>query len=144
MKVKDNQHSATAKLFLGIVLGVCFLAPAAHANATFKGTFTVTKPLHWGQATLPPGQYWLVLEDSSSRILISDAHTGKNVVIDVARPSNDGDSDDSKLFIAIHGDQRVVYSVRLAGFGEVFRTVHPSAGRGNRIEEAISVQVAKK
>jgi len=49
-----------------------------------------------------------------------------------------------KLFIAIHGDQQVVYSVRLARFGEVFQTVHPSAGRGNGVAEAISVRVAKK
>ena len=144
MKVNNIQHSATAKLFLGILLGVCFLATAAHANSLFKGTFTLTKQLQWGQAKLPPGQYSLELEDSTPNIIISDAHTGKIVALEVARPSYNGDSDDSKLLITVRGDQRAVYSVRLARFGEVFQTVHPSAGRGNGVEEAIPVQVAKK
>ncbi|HEV3481291.1 MAG TPA: hypothetical protein VGR97_03075 [Candidatus Acidoferrales bacterium] len=144
MKVKNIQHSATAKLFLGILLGVCFMATAAHANSLFKGTFTLTKQLQWGQATLPPGQYSLVLEDNIPNIIISDVHTGKVVAFDVARPSYNGDSDDSKLLITVRGDHRAVYSVRLARFGEVFQTAHPSAGRGNGVEEAIPVQIAKK
>lgn len=144
MKVNNIQHSTTAKLFLGILLGVCFMATAAHANSLFKGKFTLTRQLQWGQATLPPGQYWILLEDSIPNIIIRDAHTGKVVVVDFARPSYNGDSDDSKLFITVRGDRRAVYSVRLARFGEVFQTVHPSAGRGNGVEEAIPVQVAKR
>jgi hypothetical protein len=58
-------------------------------------------------------------------------------------------SDDSKLLISVRGNQYAVYSLRLAGLGEVFHQAHPFAASEREAEEArnleaIPVEVAQK
>jgi hypothetical protein len=149
MKVNYVGYSAGLKLFLGILLAGCFLATAAHADSLFTGTFTLGNEVHWGKAVLPPGAYSLAIDATNLTIIIRNAQTGKIVALENARPGYSGNGDDSKLLIAVRGNQRAVYSVQLAGLGEVFQTVHPfPAGRRAAEEarnvEAIPVQVTQK
>jgi hypothetical protein len=101
------------------------------------------------KAVLGPGAYSLALDQATQTIIIRDAHTGKVVARESAGPDFNTGSDDSKLLIAVRGNQCVVYSVRLAGVGEVFQQAHPFATSGRAAEEArnaeaIPVEVAKK
>jgi hypothetical protein len=152
MRLNHVGYPVTLKLFLGVLLAVCFLATAAHADSLFTGTFKLTNDVHWGKAVLRPGSYSLAVDQPAKSIpiiIIRDAHTGKVVARLVSRPGDKTDNGDSKLLITARGDQRAVYSVRLAGFGEVFQLAHPFAASGKTTEEAhnseaVPVDVAKK
>jgi len=149
MKLNHVRYSASLRFFLGILLAACFLATAAHADSLFEGKFTLTNEVHWGKAMLGPGSYTLALDQPTRTIIIRDASTGKIVDREFARPDYNTDNDNSQLLVAIQGNQRTVYSVRLAGLGEVFQKAHPFAESGRAAEEArnaeaIPVEVAKK
>ena len=147
MKV-NQRYSARWKPFLGILLAACFLATAAHADSLFRGTFKLTNEVHWGKAVLGPGSYSLAVDQTTPTIVIRDAHTGKVVAHQFGWPDYTN-TDSSELLIAVHGNQRAVYSVRLAGLGEVFLQARPFAATRRAAEEArnaeaIPVEVAKK
>lgn len=150
MKVKDVRSSAKGSVFLGILLAICLFAAAAHADSLFKGKFKLTHEVHWGQAVLPPGEYALTLDGSTPTIVVRDAESGAIIARLMARlgyPTSP--SDDSEILVNVQGQQRVVYSLRLAGFGEVFQRSRISPSRRKPIEEArrseaTPVQVAQK
>jgi hypothetical protein len=138
-------YSASLKLSLGALLAACFLATAAHAASLFTGKFTPANEVHWGKAVLGPGRYSLELDHSTQTIVIRDAPTGNVVARELAQPDVDKGNDDSQLLISVRGNQRAVYSVRLAGLGEA----HPFAKSGRQPEEArntgaIPVELANK
>jgi len=150
MKGSHGGYSARWKPFLGILLGACFLATAAHANSLFTGTFKLTDEVHWGNAVLGPGAYSLALDQSTQTIIIRDASTGKVVAREFANPDYyKADRADSKLLVAVRGRQHVVYSVQVAGFGKIFQQAHPFATSRRAAEEArnaeaIPIEVAQK
>jgi hypothetical protein len=153
MRLNHVGYSANLKLFLGVLLAACFLATAAHADSLFTGTFKLTNDVHWGNAVLAPGAYSLTVDQPARSIpiiIIRDTRTGKIVArAMVSGPNYVMDRGDSKLLLAVQGNQRVVRSVRLAGLGEVFQLAHPFAASGKATEEthnseAVPVDVAKK
>jgi hypothetical protein len=146
MKTNHKRFSANWTAFLGILVAGCFLATAAQANPLFTGTFQLAHEVHWGQAVLGPGAYSLVLDDSTQTIIISDERSGKVVARVFARTNYEGDRGDSKLIVALSGNQRTVSAVRLAGIGDVYQQAHPLAGAAQeaRNAEAIPVEFAKK
>jgi hypothetical protein len=149
MKLNHSRHAASLRLFLGVVLAGCFFATTAQAQSwpLYKGTFKLTQEVHWRTISMGPGAYLLVIDvfDPNARtITISDAHTGKMVVHEVARTDRNTKNGDSKLLIASEGNQRVVYSARLAGLGEVFRSASAyelarKAAKGS-VEEAVVIE----
>jgi hypothetical protein len=150
MNANHKGYSAGWKPFLGVLLAVCFLATAAHADSLFTGTFTLTHPVRWDKAVLAPGNYSLVLDRSNHTFIIRDAETGKGVARILAQADNSLDSrDGSELLITVRGEQRAVYAVRLAGLGKVYQKAHPFAGSERAVEEArnteaIPVEMARK
>lgn len=149
MKVNHVRYSASWKAFLGILLAACFLATAARADSLFTGKFKLTNEVHWGNNVLGPGAYLLALDQRTHTIIIRDAQTGKIVARVYARTNYNEDTADSELLIAVRGRQRAVYSVQVAGLGEVFNQAYPFGARGRAAEEArkaeaIPVEVAKK
>jgi hypothetical protein len=153
MRLNHVGYSAKLKLFLGVLLAACFLATAAHADSLFTGTFELKNEVHWGNAVLGPGTYSLTLDQPARSVpivIIRDISTGKIVARAIASgPDYTLDRGDSKVLVAVHGNRRAVYSVRLAGIGEVFQLAHPfgtgeGAAQEARNAEAISVQIAKK
>jgi hypothetical protein len=149
MKVNHGRYSASWKPVLSVLLAACFLATAAHADSLFTGTFKLTNEVQWGNAVLSPGSYTLALDQPTHTIMIRDAQTGKIVAREFAAASYYKAGSDSELLIAVRGNQRVVYSVRLADLGEVFQQAHPFAASGRASEEvrnteAIPVELAKK
>jgi hypothetical protein len=135
MKVNHGRYTTILKLSLGILVAACLLATPASANPLFKGTFTLTNVVHWGQAALPPGEYSLVLDQETRTIVICDA--GNHVVArQAATISPDPQSGDSKLLISVSGNRRAVYSMRVAGYGEVFLSANQSAASRRAADEA--------
>jgi hypothetical protein len=149
MKVNHGRYSVSWKPFLGVLLALCFVATAAHADSLFTGTFKLTNEVQWGNAVLGPGSYSLVLDQPTHTIVICDANTGKFIARERSAGSYYKAGSDSELLIAVRGNQRAVYSVRLADVGEVFQQAHPFAASGRASEEArnaeaIPVELAKK
>ncbi len=150
MKANHTGHPAGWKPFLGVLLAVCFLATAAHADSLFKGTFTLIHPVRWDNAVLAPGQYSLALDESTQTIIIRDTATGKTVARTFARPDYfQGNRDDSELVVTVRREQRAVSSVRLAGLGKVYQKARPFAASERSVEEArnadaIPVEMAQK
>ena len=131
-------------LLLG-AFAICLAVTPASANTLFRGTFTVTTEVHWGKAVLAPGDYSLELDDSTRTMIISDAHTNKLVALEAVRIESGARNGDSKLRVVGPRGQQVVYSVRLAGFGEVFHSeaayeLARKAPKGTSIEEAVVIQ----
>jgi hypothetical protein len=149
MKMNHVRFSASLKLFLGVLLAGCFLATAAHAQSpypSFKGTFELTNKVNWGNAVLRPGAYSLAFDRLYSdpkvgNITICDAHTGKIVVQAFSRMDINTATGDSQLLITVSGNQRAVYSLQLAGLGEVFHQAHPFAASEREAEEARNTEV---
>ncbi|MGC2333558.1 MAG: hypothetical protein WA581_19060 [Candidatus Acidiferrales bacterium] len=147
MNVNHKRYSAGWKPFLGVLLAVCFLATAAHADSLFSGKFTLTHEVRLGNALLAPGRYSVVLNEHF--ITVSDAKTGKIVARELAVPNFYETDRDSRLFVTQIGNQRAVSAVRLEGFGEVFQQAHPfpvskRAAEEAHNTEAIPVELAKK
>ena len=152
MKANQKGCSAIWRPFLGVLLAVCFLAAAAHAESVFTGTFTLTHSVRWDTVVLGPGHYSLTLDRSAQMqtIIIRDAATGKVIARTFAKPDYiAGDSDNSELLITVHGEQRAVSYVRLVGLGKVYQKAHPFAAGEPTVQEArntqaIPVEVAGK
>ncbi|MBZ5502312.1 MAG: hypothetical protein LAN59_08720 [Acidobacteriia bacterium] len=149
MKANHRQYFASWKLFLGILLVAGVLAAAAHAGALFTGTFTLTNNVHWGQAVLPPGDYSFTLDQATDTIVIRDLAADKIVAREFARIDSTNVSDDSKLLVRVQGKHRVVYSVQVAGWGEIYNRANPFGTRGGGVEEArnteaVRIEVAQK
>jgi hypothetical protein len=150
MKLNHSQHAASLRLFLGVVLAGCLFATTAHAQSRplYKGTFKLTQEVHWRTIAMGPGAYLLAIDqfdpNYARTITISDARTGKIVVHEVARTDSNTENGDSKLLIVREGNQRAVYSARLAGLGEVFRSTEAlekarGSAKKERTEEAVLI-----
>lgn len=150
MNANRKGYSGGCKPFLGVLLAVCFLATAAHAESLFTGTFTLTHQVRWDNAVLAPGQYSLELDQWSHSIVIRNAETGKIVGRTFAQAdSSQGEREDSELIITVRGERRAVSAVRLAGLGKVYQKAHPFAAGERSVEEArnaeaIPVEMAQK
>jgi hypothetical protein len=107
---------------LGVLLAACLLAAAANADSLYKGKFTLTNEVHWGKAVLPAGDYVIKIDGVSQLVTIEDANKGTTLVREFARIGNGDPNGNGELRIAVRGHQRTVYSLELAGMGEVFHT----------------------
>jgi hypothetical protein len=155
MNINRVQTSASLKLFLGILMTACFLVTPAHAQerpSHFKGTFVLTNDVQWGKTLLRPGTYSLSVDKVDAiveSIDVYNASTGKMLVGEMNAISFTTTADNSEIIIATRGNQRAVYSLQLAGMGEVLHQSHPFATSESDAEEArnteaITVETARK
>jgi hypothetical protein len=145
MKANGKRYSGIWTAFLGIAAAGCLLATAAQADPLFRGNFQLQNKVHWGSATLEPGAYSLELDQPTRTIVVRDAD-GKIVARAFSR-TNENDRSDSKLLIAVQGDERAVYGLTIAGIGSVYQRAYPFAGireQEARNTEGVRVEVAKK
>jgi hypothetical protein len=139
MNVNHSQYLSSLRFVLGVALAVGLFATSAQAQSRFVGKFTLTNEVHWRKAVLPPGDYSLNLDIEQRIIVLSDAHTNKPLALEVVKIDSNARNRDSQLVVTMQGNQRVVTSARLAGFGEVFHSTHvPKPSRG-ATEEAILI-----
>lgn len=136
-------------VLLGLLLVACFVATTAKADTLYKGKFTLTNQVLWGKAVLPAGNYVLTIDSTGQLMTIANADNGATLVREFARIGNADPNGDGQLRVAVRGHQRTVYSVELAGMGEVFHTkggltrAEKEAADSENLQ-AIPIKVAEK
>jgi hypothetical protein len=136
MKLNITGITTKVTLFATALLATCLFAGAAHAQ-TVHGKFTLDHSARWGKAVLPAGEYNLTIDPSSlpSRAVVTDAKSGRKIASVLSAISEDAPKGDSALLIGQRGNQRVIYSFRLAEVGQVF-IYDPALAHGRGVLEA--------
>jgi len=127
-------------LTLGLL--VCFLwAGVANAAPIYRGKFTLSSAVRWGQTVINAGEYRLRFQDVGARTfaVIQDAKSGKDVAMLPAKSVGEAQGG-SALLIAYDGNQPVVQSLRLAELGQAFTYELPRIHGTKGVEEAHRTQ----
>ena len=165
MKMNSKQNTIRVTLFAAALLATCLFGSPANAQQNvrdervdqvgdqpiYQGGFTLKHETRWGKAVLPAGDYRLTIRtaENPTTFFIEDAKSGKTVAMVAPNVTERSNKGDSALLIGTRGNQRVVYSLRIAELGEVLISDPALAhGRESREEarqtEAVPVVVAKK
>jgi hypothetical protein len=75
MKARKVQQLTKAAFCGAVLMAACLLGSPAKAQASFQGKFTLPYEVHWGQATLPAGDYVITYIGPIPGFVIRDAHT---------------------------------------------------------------------
>jgi hypothetical protein len=80
----------------------------ASAQAAFKGSFTLTSDVRWGQANLPAGDYTFTLESNAipARIVVRGAN-GSQFVLTSSRNLKSIDAPSNLQIVRRNGESRV-------------------------------------
>jgi hypothetical protein len=139
--MKLEKSFSTVQLLTLALLASLLWAGVAQAAPIYRGKFTLTFAVRWGQAVIPAGDYQLRFEDVGTRAfaVIQDAKSGQDVAM-VSSMSVGAAQGGSALLIAYEGNQRVVRSLRLAELGQAF-TYEPAPIHGAKgVEEAQTIR----
>jgi hypothetical protein len=119
MKLKHAiQHSASLKLLLGMLMAISVFSAAANAQPTFAGKFTLLHEVHWGQAVLPAGQYFIRMDSMSPSASISSAK-GDTIALIVSVALADNERGGTYLIVTKQGDKRTVRSLNIPEAGKM-------------------------
>jgi hypothetical protein len=139
MKLGMTGHIAKATLFAVVLLAVGLLGSRASAQAVPQWKFALAYEVHWGQATLPPGDYLLTFEHLTMRqpttVVIREAKSFRVVATELVGNREDSTQGASALLITTQGKLQVVESLRIAELGETF-VYERSPARQRKTEEA--------
>jgi len=156
MKSGMIRHIAKATVFAATLLVAGLFESSANAQASFQGKLTLPYEVHWGMATLAPGDYLLSFEHITmsmpAKLVIRDAKSLRIVAYEDIGIRDDSTRGTSALLIGRRGSPRVVYSLRIAELGETFVYERPvyqrTPAQGDAVEarqtQAIPILVAKK
>ena len=136
----QNNFSAIQFATLGLVASLLLIGVAL-AAPIYRGSFTLPFDARWGSTTLPAGDYMLRFEDVGSRafLVVKETKSGRDVAFLTSVATNETTSTgQSALLVATTGNQRVIYSLRLAELGEVF--VYDSKAAREEVREASHMQ----
>jgi len=136
----QNNCSAVQFATLGLVASL-LLVGMALAAPIYRGSFTLPFDASWGSTTLPAGDYLLRFEDVGSRafLVVKETKSGRDVAFLTPVTTNETTpTGQSALLVAKTGNQRVIYSLRLAELGEVF--VYDSKAAREEVQEASHTQ----
>jgi hypothetical protein len=136
----QNNFSTIQFATLGLVASLLLIGVAL-AAPIYRGSFTLPFDAHWGSTTLPAGDYMLRFEDVGSRafLVVKETKSGRDVAFLTSVATNETTSTgQSALLVATTGNQRVIYSLRLAELGEVF--VYDSNAAREEVREASHTQ----
>jgi hypothetical protein len=146
-------RTITLKLLIAALVGTCLFVGAANAQSSrqFQGKFTLPYEVRWGDAVLPPGEYWLRIEQTSSLVpvIVSvTATNGKRFFLHTPITSTKVEGP-SALFVTLIGNQYRVRTLTLAEAGIVL-VYHPLTPREKELikqareTQAVPVIAAKK
>jgi hypothetical protein len=92
---------------LGLI-AVCASANPASAQGVFKGSFTLTSDVRWGQANLPAGDYTFTLASSAmpARIVVTGAN-GSQFVITSSTDVKSIDAPSNLKIVRHNGESRI-------------------------------------
>ena len=118
MKILNtNQHPATVKLILGILITTCVFTAAANAQPTFEGKFTLPYEVHWNHAVLPAGEYAIQVDSKETPTVLRSTSSDKSAYTGVPMIA-DREKGAARLTVTIQGNERRVRSVNLPQIGK--------------------------
>ena len=105
--MKSNFTRILAIAALGLI-AVCASANPASAQDAFKGSFTLTSDVRWGQASLPAGDYTFTLQSSAmpARIVVKGAN-GSQFVITSSMDVKSIDAPSNLQVVRRNGESRI-------------------------------------
>lgn len=111
------QYPTSWKLFLGVVVATCAFTAAAYAQPSFLGKFTLPYEVHWSQAVLPAGVYYIRMDSQTGPAVVSSA-SGNWAMY--TNPPTIADSEQAGAFLTITmtGNERRVRSLNLPELGK--------------------------
>ena len=117
MKILNtNQHPATVKLILGILITTCVFTAAANAQPTFEGKFTLPYEVHWNHAVLPTGEYAIQVDSKETPTVLRSTSSDKSAYTGVPMIA-DREKGAARLTVTIRGNERRIRSVNLPQIG---------------------------
>ena len=111
MKTKTT-HYAKATMLLVVFATLMSVTGASAQTGVFSGNFTLSHPVHWGQAMLPAGQYSIRFSSIHSPAVIRSMD-GKIAAFVFTVRSADSEKGPSRLTIVTRGNERRVASMNL-------------------------------
>ena len=105
--MKTNFTRILAIAVLGFIAATVSAMPAS-AQAAFKGSFTLTSDVRWGQANLPAGDYTFTLQSSAmpARIVVRGAN-GSQFVITSSMDVKSIDAPSNLTVVRRNGESRI-------------------------------------
>jgi len=105
--MKTNFTRILAIAVLGFIAATVSAMPAS-AQAAFKGSFTLTSDVRWGQASLPAGDYTFTLQSSAmpARIVVKGAN-GSQFVITSSMDVKSIDAPSNLTVVRRNGESRI-------------------------------------
>jgi hypothetical protein len=114
-----TRYPASLKLLLGVVIATFVFTAAANAQPSFVGKFTLAHEVHWGQAVLPAGDYFIRMESTASPAKISPADGSGAGVYTEFPLIEDSHTGGTYLTITNEANQRRVRSLNLPQIGKM-------------------------
>jgi hypothetical protein len=136
--MKSMRNFTLLQLAMGSLLAICFNAGFANAQ-TVAGKFTLPFEAHWGQATLPAGDYSFWMEKGPvAKIQVFRENKGVAFVVD--RGYDTETSAGMSLTVVWYGAGYSVRDLNLPGIGKV---LHYAPNRSARTSAAAERQIAQ-
>jgi hypothetical protein len=124
----------------GALAVILLMAAVASAEPVYQGKFTLSSPVRWGKATLPAGEYSVLLRTNTlPAIATVRAKNGAEVFVMPIELSREAVHGPSALVVSVRGNQATVKSLRLAEAGLVLH-YQPTPQKGKGVEEAATEQ----
>jgi hypothetical protein len=148
--MKSNFSRILAIATVGLI-AVCASANPASAQSAFKGSFTLPEDVRWANASLPAGDYTLVLKSNSLPAQIVLQGPNGSVFIQTGATDQRNDGESSNMTIERRGNTRFVRDLYLADLGVHLRYSVPSLPKNERMlaqgpasTEQVLIAMAKK
>jgi hypothetical protein len=121
MTLKINhaiRRPAVLRLVLSVIIATFVFTMAANAHPSFAGKFNLPFEVHWGEAVLPAGQYFIHMNPTTDPAVISSVTGDRTVFIRVLTTA---DSKISGTYLTITNEEseQKVRSLNVAGLGKV-------------------------
>jgi hypothetical protein len=125
------------KLFTKVgmaALALGSLATSGNAQSVYRGKFTLAAETHWGDSTLPPGDYTLTLASNSAPYTLQIRGERVSVLV-MAMTANDGVTSSRALLNVVDiVDEHAIKTFEAPGLGMTFIYWTPSQERMGRRE----------
>ena len=119
MRMKHGgQYRIVLRVIFGVLLATSLFSAAANAHPTFAGKFTLPYEVHWGQAVLPAGDYYIRMSATQPLAVITSV-SGNMGVFTQAPKVADSEPGGRCLTITNLGNERRVRSLNLPEIGKI-------------------------
>lgn len=131
---------AFASLIVIALLG-CFAA-RVNAGPHWRGEFTVTRPVQWGQMVLPAGNYSFELNPSdaglraSELVIVRAGIRNLGLAVPLVADKNCQTCKKSFLLVERHGRRAYVLSLNLPGYRATFPVIRSKRAAEEEMAEA--------